>query len=229
MVTATPPSSGTARRPHRRSTTRSRQRRGHRAGSFGTGVDISAAASSAGDPAVAIGPDGTANAAWYRYDGSSYVVEASSQPRGGSFIQPAQADLCSSGYAYRPDVAFLSDRTAIAVWYRYLGVDCCYIQSATRPPGSTFGAVTDAPRSGRRRTTRIWPSTEQAMRSRLVALARLRAVLQGLATAVRGLRREPARAQRTGRAVDRDNRPTGGLRRERVRSLVGALSHLGLR
>jgi hypothetical protein len=64
-------------------------------------------------PAVlaAVGPDGTAYAAWTRFDGGFWIPEASVRPPGGSF--PAVADQISGGDAYVQDLVVGADGRAI--------------------------------------------------------------------------------------------------------------------
>ncbi len=60
---------------------------------------------------AAIGPEGTAYAAWTRFDGGFFIPEASVRPAGGSF--PAVADQISGGDAYVTDLVVAADGRAI--------------------------------------------------------------------------------------------------------------------
>ncbi len=115
-------------------------------GSFGTPVDLSAAGQSAGDPQITTAPDGTATAVWRRPNGSDQIIQAATRPPGGSFGTPV--DLSAAGQsAGDPQITTAPDGTATAVWSRSNGSDSI-IQSATRPPGGSFGTPVDLSAAG---------------------------------------------------------------------------------
>jgi hypothetical protein len=76
-------------------------------------------------PAVqaAIGPDGTAYAAWTRFDGGFKVPEASVRPPGESF--PSVADQISGGDAYVTDLVVAADGRAV------VGIDHIFNDGST--------------------------------------------------------------------------------------------------
>jgi len=117
-------------------------------GTFGAAVDLSAAGGSADQPQIAIAPDGTATAVWYRSDGSNNIIQAATRPPGGSF--GAATDVSAVGQdTSDPQIVVTPDGTATAVWSRYDAVNYIYInQAATRPPGGSFGAAVDLSAAG---------------------------------------------------------------------------------
>ena len=114
-------------------------------GSFGEAVDLSAASQNSDRQQIAIGPDGAATAVWRVYDGTWLTLQTADRPPGGSFGAPV--DLTETGnYSGNPDIAIGPDGTSTVVWeFSTPGSPgCCtpsVIQSATRPPGGSFGAT----------------------------------------------------------------------------------------
>ncbi len=110
-------------------------------GSFGPPVDLSATGENAAGSQIATAPDGTTTAVWSRYNGSNRIIQAATRPAGGSFAAPV--DLSATGEnAVSPEISTAPDGTTTAVWNRSDGSNIV-IQTATRPPGSSFGAPTD--------------------------------------------------------------------------------------
>jgi len=115
-------------------------------GSFGAAVNLSATGQDAFGPQIAIAPDGVATAVWYRSNGSNEIIQGATRPPGGSF--GAAVDLSAAGQnAFQPQIAFAPDGAATAVWYRFNGAHDI-IQTATRPPGGSFGAAVDLSATG---------------------------------------------------------------------------------
>ena len=115
-------------------------------GSFGTPVGLSTAGQTAVNPQIATAPDGTATAVWQRSDGSDFIIQAATRPPGGSFGAPV--DLSAAGQsAGDPQITTAPDGAATAVWSRSDGSDSI-IQSATRPPGGSFGTPVDLSAAG---------------------------------------------------------------------------------
>ena len=86
-------------------------------------------------------PDGTATAVWSRSDGSDLIIQAATRPPGGSFGTPV--DLSEGGQnAFDPQITTAPDGTVTAVWSRSNGSNSI-IQTATRPPGGSFGTPVD--------------------------------------------------------------------------------------
>ncbi|MCO5315238.1 MAG: hypothetical protein M9938_03625 [Solirubrobacterales bacterium] len=103
---------------------------------FALPVDLSAPGQSAYSPQIGIAPDGTATVVWYRSNGTSYIVQASTRPAGGSF--PVPVDLSAPGQsAFSPQIGIAPDGTATVVWYRSNGTSYI-VQASTRIPGGTF-------------------------------------------------------------------------------------------
>ena len=114
-------------------------------GTFGPPVDLSTPGRNAYLPRVAVAPDGTTTAVWYRNNppDRNFVVQASTRPPGGTFGPPV--DLSATDHdAYSPQVAVAPDGTTTAVWYGRNGADITFVvQASTRPPGGTFGPPVD--------------------------------------------------------------------------------------
>ncbi len=115
-------------------------------GSFGTPVDLSATGQSGFNPQIANGADGTATVVWTGDNGFNNIIQAATRPSGGSFGTPV--DLSAPGQsAFNARVATATDGTATVVWGRPNGVNTI-IQSATRPPGGSFGAPVNLSAAG---------------------------------------------------------------------------------
>ena len=106
-------------------------------GSFGIPVDLSPSGVSAFAPDVAASSDGTTVVCWTR----SGQLETATRPPGGSFGPGAFVSANTVELA-RTSVAVAPDGTTTAVWQGTVGSDSV-IQSATRPPGGSFGPVSD--------------------------------------------------------------------------------------
>ncbi len=96
-----------------------------------------------------IGPDGAATAVWQLFDGTWWIVQTADRPPGGPFGAPV--DLTEIGdYSTVPSIAIGPDGTKTVVWqfnaatFSTPGV----IQSATRPPGGSFGTTANLSASG---------------------------------------------------------------------------------
>jgi len=115
-------------------------------GFFGAAVDLSATGQDAFLPQIAIAPDGAATAVWRRSNGTNNVIQATTRPPSGSFGAPV--DLSAAGQtATNPQIAIAPDGAATAVWRRSNGANFI-IQTATRPPGGSFGVVVDLSAAG---------------------------------------------------------------------------------
>ena len=109
--------------------------------------DLSATGGSAGNPQIAIAPDGSTTAVWYRFNGTHTIIQAATQPPGGAFGLPV--DLSATGQnANTPQIAIAPDGSATAVWDRYDGTNNI-IQASTRPPGGAFAVPVDLSAIGR--------------------------------------------------------------------------------
>ncbi len=110
-------------------------------GTFGGAVDLSAAGQNASSPEVAVAVDGATTVVWYRYDGSNWIVQASTRPAGsGAF--GGVVDLSAAGRdAYVPQLSVGVDGATTVVWTRSDGSNLI-VQASTRAAGSaTFGAA----------------------------------------------------------------------------------------
>jgi hypothetical protein len=117
-------------------------------GAWQAPVDLSAAGQEAFDPQVAVDSQGNAVAVWYRYDGTSYVVQGAVRPA-ASGVWQAPVDLSAADEdAVHPQVAVDSQGNAVAVWSRY-NATSYIVQSAVRlargEPMATSGEKTWPP------------------------------------------------------------------------------------
>lgn len=108
-------------------------------GSFGPAADLSASGASAGNPQLAVGPDGTTTAIWTRSDGADDIVQTRPVSPTGQLGMTTDLSLPRDN-AFNPEIAIGPDTTAIAVWARSVGTDIL-IQSSSRAPGGAFGGV----------------------------------------------------------------------------------------
>ncbi len=108
---------------------------------FGPAVDLSATTQHAYSPQVAVAVDGATTVVWYRYDGSNWIVQASTRPAGSSTFDPV-VDLSAAGRdAYVPQLSVAVDGATTVVWTRSNGSNLI-VQASTRAAGSaTFGAA----------------------------------------------------------------------------------------
>ncbi len=87
-------------------------------------------------PQLAVNPDGSAIAVWYRFNGSVFIVQAATLAKGSNTWVPT-ADLSASTHnSIDPKVVFDPSGNAIAIWIAYIGNDHV-IQSAILPKGSS--------------------------------------------------------------------------------------------
>ncbi len=117
-------------------------------GTFGGAVDLSAAGQNASSPEVAVAVDGATTVVWYRYDGSNWIVQASTRPAGsGAF--GGVVDLSAAGRdAYVPQLSVAVDGATTVVWPRWDGSNLI-VQASTRAAGSgTFGGAVDLSATG---------------------------------------------------------------------------------
>ncbi len=115
-------------------------------GTFGSVVDLSAAGQSALDAQVAVAPDGTTAATWYRSDGTDDRVQLTTRPPGGAFGSPVDLSA-AGGSADDPQVAVAPDGTSTVIWKRSDGTDPI-VQTSTLPPGGAFGSPVDLSAAG---------------------------------------------------------------------------------
>lgn len=97
-------------------------------------VGVSASASPAGTPRVAVDGAGTATLVWSQ----GPAVMASTRPAGGAWSAPTRISLAGSDTLY-PDVAAFPDGRAIAVWSSYDGANY-RVQASTRNAAGTWTA-----------------------------------------------------------------------------------------
>lgn len=93
-----------------------------RGGPWSPPLDLSAPAADVLDPAVAVGPQGDAVAAWSIADGMSSVLQGATMPAQGSWSAPAELSGTAARFD-RPDVAADAQGDAAAVWWGSDGTD----------------------------------------------------------------------------------------------------------
>ena len=103
-------------------------------------ADLSAAGGSAQTPAIGVDAAGDATVVWSRYDGSQFVVQASTRPAGGTWGAPV--DIATGRSIASPQLAIDPAGTATAVWRRR-DADSSVVQSATRPVGGAWSTPVD--------------------------------------------------------------------------------------
>ena len=102
-------------------------------------VDLSATGRDASLPQMAVAPDGTTTATWYRSNGTNYIVQASTRPPGGTFSSPV--DLSAPGQnANGPQLAVAPDGATTAAWYRGNGTNTIVQAAFTANPPATRAA-----------------------------------------------------------------------------------------
>jgi hypothetical protein len=110
-------------------------------GAFGTPVNLTADGNDAFAPDVAMDPAGDATVVWFRYNGTTQVIQAATRPAGGSFATPHDVSL-NGGDAAFPHVAMDNAGDAVAVWYRGNGTNNI-AQAAVLPAGGTWQTPED--------------------------------------------------------------------------------------
>lgn len=103
-------------------------------------ADLSAAGGSAQTPAVAVDSDGDATAIWSRYDGTQFVVQATTRPAGGTWGEPV--DVAAGRSIYHPQLAIDPAGNITAVWRRR-DAESSVVQAATRPADGTWSTPVD--------------------------------------------------------------------------------------
>ena len=98
---------------------------------FGAAVNLSPAGFDSGQQAVAVGPDGTAIAAWSLYRADDSLIQVAIRPAGGTFGSPVSLSA-PGGHARDPQVAIGPDGSARVVWAR-AGQESYVVQVAERP------------------------------------------------------------------------------------------------
>ena len=103
-------------------------------------ADLSAVGGSALSPDVVVDADGDATAIWSRYNGSQFVVQASTRPAGGTWSAPV--DLAAGRSIISPQLAVDAAGNTTAVW-RNNEPAGSVVQAATRPADGPWSAPVD--------------------------------------------------------------------------------------
>lgn len=99
---------------------------------------LSSAGQDGWGPQVAVGPEGTAIAVWFRRDGSHSRVQASIKPASEPWSPPTELSAAGQD-AFDPQVAIGADGTAVAVWRWWDGTDY-RVQATTRPATGSWSS-----------------------------------------------------------------------------------------
>ncbi len=116
---------------------------------FGGAVNLSAAGRDALGAQLAVAVNGATTVVWRRWDGSNYIVQASTRAAGLSTFSGA-VNLSTAGQdAESQQVAIAADGATTVVWRRWNGSNVI-VQARTRPAASgTFSAAVDLSAAGR--------------------------------------------------------------------------------
>jgi hypothetical protein len=115
-------------------------------GPWSTPVPISAIGGDGTQPQVTVDSTGLVTAIWSRNNGSAYIIQSSTRPRGGTWSTPV--DLSEPGSsAYYPRVTVDSTGLVTAVWMRYVAPHY-RIQASTRPRGGDWSTPFNLSPSG---------------------------------------------------------------------------------
>lgn len=115
-------------------------------GSFGAPQDLSAGGADAAAPVIASDFGGDATASWYRFNGTNYIVQASSKPAGGSF--GAAVDLSSGTKDARfPSVAMDPAGNVLVAWVLNNGSNYI-VQASYKPVNGSFSSPVDLSAGG---------------------------------------------------------------------------------
>jgi hypothetical protein len=91
-------------------------------GSFGAPVPLSAAGQDAEEPRIAMSAGGDAVAAWERFNGANWIVEAARRSGGGAFSAPVPLSVAGQD-AEEPWVVMDAGGDAIAAWSLFNGTN----------------------------------------------------------------------------------------------------------
>ena len=94
--------------------------------------DLSEAAERVFTPHVAIDTHGNATAVWALYNGTDYLIQASTKPFGGNWQTTPDTLSAINGNAFQPKIAIDLNGNATTVWETINGSDT-RIQSSTKP------------------------------------------------------------------------------------------------
>lgn len=97
-------------------------------------------------PDISVDKNGNAVAIWQGFDGSNYIIEASSRPNGGSWTVPVSVSEAGEN-AQAPLVCMDALGNAIAVWNRFDGT-YSRVQTAQLPLGGSWSAPINISSSG---------------------------------------------------------------------------------
>ena len=131
---------------------------------WGSAVTISGTGGDAGGPALTAAADGTIIATWRRYDGSSYLVQAtSSVDQGVTWGTPTTLSAPGEN-GNEQQVIAAPDGTITAVWYRLNGSYYVVQASTSIDQGSTWSAPLDLSTPGRTaRAPQLTAATDSAL------------------------------------------------------------------
>ena len=103
--------------------------------------ELSAADQDAGEPQIAVDPQGDAVAVW-----TNGIIEVASRPAGGSWQAPVELSA-PEDFATSPKIALNPQGDAVAVWRRYTGAGWI-IEAASRSAGGSWQSPVELSASG---------------------------------------------------------------------------------
>jgi hypothetical protein len=116
-------------------------------GTLGATQALSATGRDAGEPQVAIAPDGVASVVWKRFNGYQFLIKERRIAAAGPLGETQ--DLSATGRdAVDPQVAVAADGTATAVWSRYDGANSIVQERRIAPDGTPAAGVNDLSTAG---------------------------------------------------------------------------------
>ena len=106
--------------------------------------DLSVTGRDAGDPQVAVAPDGNATVVWQRFDGFHFLIKERRIDPSGALVEPSSLTLSASGRdAVEPQVAVGADGASTVIWTRFDGEDTIVQQTRIAADGTAAAAVND--------------------------------------------------------------------------------------
>jgi hypothetical protein len=108
-------------------------------GNFEAAQNLSPAGGDAFEPQIAIDASGNALAAWRRFDGADYRVQAAFRPAGGAFGAASTLSAAGGG-TEGPRIAFAPAGNALVVWRRFNGANF-RIQARPRSAAGAYGVT----------------------------------------------------------------------------------------
>ena len=113
-------------------------------GTWSSPVDVSLTGGDALDPQLTVDSTGLVTAVWYRFDGSTNIIQSSTSQSGGAWSAPVSLSATGAN-AFAPQVTVDSTGLVTAVWYGGNRI----IQSSTSQSGGAWSSPVDLSVTGR--------------------------------------------------------------------------------